>query len=77
MVLGGCPHPINLLLRGPNHLILGRQGDEAVIGRYQQRDAVVGKKRASVALAPAARHEHLDPLTEPSTDVVLLHACGP
>jgi hypothetical protein len=44
------------LLRGCNHLILGHQGDEAVIGRQQQRDAVVRKERASVALAPTARH---------------------
>ena len=76
-VVGGRPHPVDLLLCHRNDLVIARQGDEPIVRREQQRDAVVGEQRRGVALASPARRKGVEVLTKPPAHVAAVHGHGP
>ena len=73
----GRPHPVDLLLHHRDDLGVARQREEPLVGRDQQRNAVVREQRSGVALAPAAGREGVEVLAEPLAHVVAVHDHGP
>jgi hypothetical protein len=70
-------HSVELWRHGRNDLVVTRQSDEAIVGREQERDAVIAKQGAGVAFPSAAGSERAEVLAEPPTHVVLIHDPDP
>jgi hypothetical protein len=74
--VAGRAHPVDLLLHRRNDLVVACQREEPVVGREQQRNAVVREQRSGVALGPAAGREGVEVLTKPLAHVVVVHDDG-
>src|SRR5262245_34891550 len=57
-------------------LLLAGQRDVPAVGGEQQRNTEVTQQRTGVPLAPAARREHVEVLTEPPAHVAAVHTAN-
>ena len=76
VVKGSRAHPIDLWLHGGNHLVVGGQPEEPVVGGDEERNGVVLEERGRVPLASSTCGECIKVLAKPLAHFIAIHGCG-